>query len=395
MLKQTFKMAWESVRSNKLRSFLTMLGIIIGVMAITVLISLVNSATDSITDQIESLGTNMLVANVLNDNGKPLNTNDIKEIPDICDNISETAPAISLTVPGSFGTNDVMFSVTGTTPEYGRICGIDIKYGRFLRQADVTNRSAVIIIDETAAEKLYGSITEAVGQHLNLNGQEFLVVGVQLEDEASKVSMQAMMGQSGAYIPYSLAASMANAESVTMFYAAPESDDVIDNAEVSLSQYLEKRFRDEDGFIVINQSTVINLMDSIMDTMTTVLACIAGISLLVGGIGIMNIMLVSVTERTREIGIRKAIGASRSGILTQFLIEALMISLIGGVIGLALSWIILEIMGSFAGDAITIRMSVSVIILAFMFSLAIGVIFGIYPANKASKLHPIDALRHE
>jgi putative ABC transport system permease protein len=388
MVPQVLKMAWNAISSNKMRSFLTMLGIIIGVIAVVVLVSLVTGASDSITGEIEALGTNILSVNIRDDNGHPLDLSDLKQFQNESE-IGLTAPSFSFGSEAKYKTEKYSVDVVGTTAAYGVIRGLNIKYGRFLKTADINNSSSVAVIGYDTAQELFGRV-EVVGESLSVKGQSFLIVGV-LDESDSMIANE----DSSVFIPFTIASRMAKRPNVTSFVASAATDD-IDAAEEKLDRMLLQRFRqDEDAFILINQSTLMDTMNSVTGTLSLLLGGIAAISLLVGGIGIMNIMLVSVTERTREIGIRKAIGATRGNILMQFLIEALMLSLIGGLIGLLISCGILEIISSVAGETMSFSMSTGIIALALGFSLAIGVAFGLYPANKASKLHPVEALRYE
>jgi len=393
MIKQTFQMAWSAIASNKMRSFLTMLGIIIGVIAIVVLVSLVDGATSSITDEISEVSSNTLAVTVSEDKGHPLTLSDIQQLEQQEELFGQIAPLG--TTAGTIKKDSIneTAQVNGTTAAYADINNLKLENGRFLKTADVENGSSVAVLNANASHKLFGTMN-SVGNQFSLDGQSFLVVGV-LED--SEDIATAIMGDNPTlYIPYTVEARMANQPYVTSFSVAPSDNDSIEEAEHALNQYMLQRFRgDEDAFSVLNQSVFLDTIDTVTSTMTLLLGGIAAISLIVGGIGIMNIMLVSVTERTREIGIRKAIGANRSGILVQFLIEALILCLIGCGIGLIGSWALLELIGVIAGEMLTVDMSIGVVGLAVGFSLAIGLIFGINPANKASKLQPIQALRYE
>ncbi|OQB24581.1 MAG: Macrolide export ATP-binding/permease protein MacB [Firmicutes bacterium ADurb.Bin182] len=385
---QVLKMAWSAIASNKMRSFLTMLGIIIGVIAVVVLVSLVTGASDSITGEIQALGTNLLSVRVLDDNGHPVTLSDLKRFGKE-NEIGLIAPSLSFGATVKHRSETYEADAVGTTGQYDDIRGIKVKHGRFLKAADINNNSSVVVIGHEIAEELYGK-SETVGETLSIGGRSFLIVGV-LEESGSMISND----DQTVYLPYTVASRMVKRPNITAFVASPATDD-IDSAEEKLNQLLMRQFRqDEDSFILINQSALMDTMNSVTGTLKLLLGGIAAISLMVGGIGIMNIMLVSVTERTREIGIRKAIGATRGNILMQFLVEALMVSLIGGVIGLMISWGILEVISSVAGEKVSFSMSPQVIGLALGFSLMIGVAFGLYPANKASKLHPVEALRYE
>ena len=392
MIIQSIKMALEAITSSKIRSFLTMLGIIIGVIALVVLVSLVNSASTSITDQVSSLGSNMLTVSISDDRGNPLTMHDLKNIEGH-EEIAAVAPLGQLSATAKHGRNDATAVVYGTTPVYAQIQSLQIEYGRFLKTPDVENNSYVVVLSQDAAIELYGK-AGAVGETLQLGGRSFLVVGVLAEDTSM---MAGMMGGLSVYVPFTVTARMSNTGSaITTFYAAASDTSSLTAAENALHTMMMGRLRqDEDAFSITNMSSLMDAMNNITGMLSLLLGGIAAISLLVGGIGIMNIMLVSVTERTREIGIRKAIGANRSSIMAQFLIEALIISLVGCIIGIIFSWGILEIVSLIAGDLITFGISANVVVIAVLFSLAIGVLFGIYPANKAAKKHPIEALRYE
>ena len=393
MFFQSVKMAWKSIASNKMRSFLTMLGIIIGVISLVVLVSLVSGATTSVTDEINSLGSNLLTVSISDNKGKPMKLSDVNALMDE-EQIDLAAPAATLNVTGKYGSESDAVMVTGTTAAYSQIQGLEIRYGRFLKTTDVDNVNYVAVVNETLAEELIG-YTTCVGEKIHLNGMTFTIIGVLDEENSSSLTSQAG-DQLMAYIPYTTAIRVSNSVSteVTSFYVAAADENSMDKAETMLKTQLMSRFNeDEDAFTITNRSEIMDALSSVTGTLSLLLGGIAAISLLVGGIGIMNIMLVSVTERTREIGIRKAIGAGRGNIMIQFLVEALTISLIGCVIGIVCSWAILMAV-NVIGD-VSYGLNATVVAVSILFSLGIGVIFGMYPANKAASMLPIDALRFE
>jgi len=392
MIFQSLKMAWEAIAGNKMRSFLTMLGIIIGVIALVVLVSLVTSASTSITDQVSSLGNNMLTISIRDNRGNPLTMEELHNFTEH-EEIAAIAPLGQMSATAKHGYNDETVAIYGTTPVYSDIQGLEIEYGRFIKTPDVDNSSYVVVLSRDAASELYGR-ADVVGEPLLLDGRTFTVVGVLAEDTSM---MAAMMNNLTVYVPFTVTARMSDAGSyVNTFYVAAADAESLDAAENVMFEIMMARFKqDDNAFSISNMSALMDAMSSITDMLSLLLGGIAAISLLVGGIGIMNIMLVSVTERTREIGIRKAIGASRGSIMSQFLIEALVISFIGCVIGIVFSWVIMQAVSLIAGDLINFSISVDVVAIAVAFSLAIGVLFGIYPANKAAAKHPIEALRYE
>ena len=407
MIFQSMKMAWHAVVSNKLRSFLTMLGIIIGVVALIVLVSIANGATSSVTDQISSMGSSYLTVTITDDKGNPLR---LKELSDFCEpeEVDEVAPVSWTSVTAKTSYSNGTMTLTGTTGSYADIQGLELFSGRFLKQTDIDNNSYVVVITKDTATELLGRV-DAVGESIKLNGKSFLVVGV-LSDSTSLTQGAAVTSSSDSddsdsssssvqlegYIPFSTMTRLAdNVLDVTMFYASGTDEDSLEPAENARTELLMERFgEDEDAFSIVDQSEIMEAMSSVTNTMSLMIGGIAAISLLVGGIGIMNIMLVSVTERTREIGIRKAIGAGRETIMLQFLIEALLVSLMGCLAGIGLSWVILNVAAVVMKNSMSFTMDMKVVWLSVAFSVLIGVLFGLYPANKAASKKPIDALRY-
>ncbi len=388
MIIESFRMAFSSVWSNKMRSFLTMLGIIIGIMAVVVLVSIVSSATSSVTESLQTLGADKLSVSITSSRYQPLTLSDINALPEEYESISLSAPTITQSATVKAGDISTSSSIIGTTSSYADVNSLSVQSGRFLKSPDIENNSAVAVVGTDVADDLFGR-TDIVGETISVDGRSFLVIGM-LEDAG-----ESLMGSenSNVIIPYTTAQRMFYVSGVTSFTITAQSSELVDQAETDLTSSLMAHFKDEDAFSIMNQSSILESMDSITNTMSLMFGGIAGISLLVGGIGIMNIMLVSVAERTREIGIRKAIGAGRKRILLQFLIESLVVSTIGGLIGLAASWGLLAVLSAALGTSYA--MSGNIAILAVAFSMAIGIIFGINPANKAAKMPPIEALRTE
>ena len=393
MLWQSVKMALNAVATNKMRSFLTMLGIIIGVIALVVLVSIVSSATTSITDEVNSIGNDMLTVSISDDTENPLRLSDMSEFQED-DSISLVAPYTQSSATAKYNYDDVSTGVYGITAAYYDVQGLELQSGRFIKTTDVDNSTYIAVLSYDAAEDIFGSTMNALGETFSLNGMPFRVVGILAEDDSM---MSSIMSTATVYIPDSTAARVfGTSTGITSFYVSATDENSIDAAEEAVTELLMNRLKqDEDAFTVTSMSVIADTMSSITGTLSLVLGGIAAISLLVGGIGIMNIMLVSVTERTREIGIRKAIGASTSSILWQFLVESLVLSLMGCLIGVALSWGIIEIVSAVAGDTASYTISGGVVAIAVIFSVGIGVLFGIYPARKAANKNPIEALRFD
>ena len=391
----SFKMALRSISSNKMRAALTMLGIIIGVMALVVLVSLVNGATSSVTDAVSDLGTSMLTVSISDDKGMPLDLDTVNSYMEE-DGIGLVAPYISssVTTKGDEASGDV--TVYGATPAFYDVQGMQLAMGRFLKTSDVENHTYVCVINETAATELIGYV-DCVDQAISLDGVEYTIVGVLSDNEDSLTSMMTS-GSLAVYLPYTslLRLSDSLTSEVTSFYVSAPENGTMEMVEAAMTDILMERFEDDDeAFTVSSQSVLEDTMSSITSILTILLGGIAAISLVVGGIGIMNIMLVTVTERTREIGIRKAIGASRGTILSQFLMEAVVLCMLGCCLGIFLSWAILQTVTTVVSSLnMTFSLDGGVVLIAVVFCFVIGVVFGLYPANKAAKMKPIDALHY-
>ena len=393
---QSIIMALRSIRSNKMRAVLTMLGIIIGVMALVVLVSLINGTTNSVTSAVSDLGSSMITVSVSDDKGSSITLDTLRTWQEEEPELGDMAPYQVDTLVGQRGGESGSVTVYGTTPAYYEIQGMQLAMGRFLKQTDVDNESYVCVLNETAAEELVGYI-DCVGQTITLDNVTFTVVGI-LEDDEDSLTSILTSGTYIAYIPYTTLVRVSDtaAREITSFYLAAPEGQTLETAEAAMDAILFERFEeDEDAYSVSSQNMLEEAMDDITSTMSILLGGIAGISLVVGGIGIMNIMLVTVTERTREIGIRKAIGASRGTILTQFLVEAVVLCMMGCGLGIFLSWGILQILSTVvASTGLVFTLDPGVVMLSVVFCFLIGVIFGLYPANKAAKMKPIDALHY-
>lgn len=385
-IKSVTKMAFQSILSNKMRTFLTMLGIIIGVFAVVVLISIGQGATSGVTESISSMGSNIISVNVFG-RRESINYRDVSAFEKL-EGVKSVTPVYTTnaTVKYDLETTDV--GITGGNENYMSINNYEIGSGREINPVDVDYRNKVAVIGLTTAEDLFGR-DNPINKEISINGEKYTVVGV-LKDKGSSIA-----GDSNeiVIVPVTSLMRQYNTNAINSITVQANSAEESVSAKENIENFLLDYFEDEDSYRVFSQDEMLETISEVTGMLTAMLGGIAGISLLVGGIGIMNIMLVTVTERTREIGIRKAIGAGRANILIQFLIESSVMSGVGGIIGagsgVAASYAVSNMMG------ISYTINVPVILGAFVFSLAVGVFFGLYPANKASKLKPVDALRYE
>ncbi len=382
-------MAMKNLRSNKVRSFLTMLGIIIGVGAVITMVSLGEGAKNQITQKIAEMGSNLIVVSPGRNSADSINNNTIDLIRESSEYLETIAPAARGERLAEAGGQAMSTAVIGCTPEYASLRNYKVAYGQFFDDEEVTARHRVAVIGSYVASELFPGINP-IGSELKVGGVRVEIIGVLAEK-----------GQSG----------FGNADNMVFMPLTTAQDRLFGNRNLSeisiqvadaayvetaceqVEQALLKELEDADKFNVNNMAEVLSAAEDMTGIMTMLLAGIAGVSLLVGGIGIMNIMLVSVTERIREIGIRKAIGAQPEEILILFLIEAVTLSLAGGLVGILWGGALALVLGKLIGWAITV--SLSAVLVAFVFSVLVGLFFGVYPAYKASNLNPIEALRHE
>ncbi len=391
---QAFKMAMKSIAGNKMRAALTMLGIIIGVMTLVVLVSLVSGTTGMITDTIASLGNDLLTVNVIQKS--PEIDLDLLQKWAQDDAVGAVTAASQTSLTGKYQGSSTSMTVYGTTPEYYSAQGLELILGRYLKNADIRNESYVCVISEGAAEKLIG-YSDCLGHEISIGGIRFTVVGILADDEDSLTAVFTG-GSAVAYIPYTTLPKITEGvnKAVTTFYVSAAAGYELDSAQKVIEDRLLEHFDgNDDAYNAASMAIIEEAMGDVNAVLELLLGGIAAISLVVGGIGIMNIMLVTVTERTREIGIRKAIGASRGRILLQFLMEAVVMSLLGCAIGIFLSWALLQILSTvLSGAGLVFTLDPGVVTTSVVFCVVIGLIFGLYPANKAAKMPPIEALRY-
>ncbi len=388
---QSLKMALASIVGNKARSFLTMLGIIIGVASVIILTGIGEGSTKAITDQLASMGTNLITVSMNRRMGgtRSIDIDDVVEFSEENEDlVSSVSPYLSSSVTVKSGGNNCVSMLDGVDSSYETIRNVELLSGRFISATEVDNRSNVAIVGTYIREELFGGM-DPVGETLKINGKIFTIIGMYDEVGDSTETSQ----DNKVTIPYTNASRLIKNKYISTFYVSAASDETVEDAVEALEMFMTKKLGTDDGFSVSSQKEMLETMNEMTSVMTNMLAGIAAISLLVGGIGIMNIMLVSVSERTREIGIRKAIGAKTSDILLQFLIESTVVSCMGGIIGI--------LFGIGAGGGVGKLLGIdfvtksSMVVLSFMFAIAVGVFFGLYPAQKAAKLNPIEALRSE
>ncbi len=413
MIFQNIKMALISIKSAKMRSFLTMLGIIIGVFAVLLMIGIGDGVKSQVSGQVSSLGANLLVVysgkigsdstakngqqqkssgggfNIASTIGSStLTQNDVTSI-EATPHIINTAPyniISSVVTYGQLSTSSPF--IVGTTSNYDDITQIKYSAGGFFTPQDNDARNNVVVLGEDTKHNLFGE-TDAIGKQITIRGQKFSVLGVTKKSDGGTsfgASADDMI-----YMPINTANKITGLNQVFRIITQVDSPENISNAQEAINKTLKSNHGGQEDFSVLTQEDLLSTFNTILDLLTTFIVAIASISLLVGGIGIMNIMLVTVSERTREIGIRKAIGATSSNILGQFLIEAMILSIMGGLCGLALSYLAGLLVSKFAG--ITPVFSLKALVLAVGVSLFVGVIFGVAPAIKAARKHPIQALK--
>lgn len=389
---KTLGLAFSSIRSNKMRSFLTMLGIIIGVAAVIILVSIMDGVTGQVSDIFEGFGMNNIAVSITSRGStRFVEPEKLYELVDQNPNLyAYCSPKVttSANIKSPNSSDSSYATVTGVDETYDEIDDLVTSQGRFLQYIDVDKMLKVCVIGTYYEKEYYGS-GKALNQTIKINGEPYVVVGV-LEQQADSSEGSA---DQCVYIPYTSASKMSGNKFIGNYTVTMKDADNIEMAKAVLENKLTEILGSSDYFRLTATQEILDEMNNIMDTLKGALVLIAGISLLVGGIGIMNIMLVSVTERTKEIGIRKSLGAKKKHIMQQFVIEAGTVSGLGGVIGILLGSIFAYVIGSIMG--ILVVPSLVAIIIAFTVSVGIGIIFGFLPAKNAANLNPIDALRFE
>jgi len=406
-LAQAIREALESLACNKMRSILTILGIVIGVGAVIAMLAVGVGAQDTITGSISGIGSNLLFIFRGNQTTEvsriePLTLADAQALLDQfqAPSVNKVAPVVNADVKGIYAGESTSTSLVGVTPSYADVRNYAVTEGEFITQEQYLGNASVVLIGPDVADKLFNRRDGLVGETVRIQGQPFRITGVLESKGGSTFGSQ----DNVVMIPLSTAQARITrrgSDRVDMILVNVLEANQMQQATDEVAQILRSRHRTkigEDDFTIFSQQDFVSTAKTITGVLTIFLGGVAGISLLVGGIGIMNIMLVSVTERTREIGLRKALGARKKDILIQFLTESSMLSLFGGVIGIGLGWLIAFVVGRIAaasGTPFTPKVGIDAVLLATIFSTAVGLFFGLYPANRAANLEPVEALRYE
>ena len=399
MILETFRQALQNVWSNKLRTFLTMLGIIIGVMAVIVIVGLGNGMMEKMKESFAELGTNTITVSVWSQGARSVSVDEMYEIvdkhPDLLEN---TSPQIDFNGTVRVGTKDYrQTNVMGVNEEYSQFKSYTIAQGRGLQYMDIKDNKQVCVIGAYLNRVAYGG--NAVGQTLKIGANKFRIVGV-LDAKVSDLNGQMGSGDDVVLLPYSTVLRLSQQSTVSQYLVIMKDENQAAQCKAVLDNALMDIFKSDDSFYVYSMIEWLEQQKALINMVVIILTAIASISLLVGGIGIMNIMLVSVTERTREIGIRKAMGAKERVILAQFVTEAATTSALGGVLGIVLGYMISgvanQVLPMFLdGESIAVAPSVDAALVAFAISVGIGILFGYLPARRAARLNPIEALRYD
>ncbi|AIG25187.1 FtsX-like permease family protein [Brevibacillus laterosporus] len=399
---EAMRVSLRSVTANKLRSFLTMLGIMIGVSAVIAMVAIGEGAKASVANQINGLGSNLLIisAGQARQGGISLGAGSLSlSLEDAAalqqkDSIADVTPAVSTRAQLVYQNSNYLSSLEGTTEAFPQVRNVSLQEGRFFTSFEVSEQANVAVIGPEIVTNLFANSNESpIGKTIEINRIPFTVVGILKSQGSSGMTNN----DDKVMIPITTAMERLGQSSIRTIYASATSADEMFQAQFDIQQTLRSQHKlmpsQENDFTISSQSDILETAQSVTSVMTTLLSGIAAISLVVGGIGIMNIMLVSVTERTREIGIRKAIGATKTAIMQQFLIESVTLSILGGFIGIVLgvgaAWVVNKLGG------VEIAITITPMLYAFLSSLLVGVVFGVYPAKKAAEMKPIDALRYE
>lgn len=399
MILETFRQALQNVWSNKLRTFLTMLGIIIGVMAVIVIVGLGNGMMEKMKESFAELGTNTITVSVWSQGARSVSVDEMYKIvdkhPDLLEN---TSPQVDFNGTVRVGTKDYrQTNVMGVNEEYSQFKSYTIAQGRGLQYMDIKDNKQVCVIGAYLNRVAYGG--NAVGQTLKIGANKFRIVGV-LDAKVSDLNGQMGSGDDVVLLPYSTVLRLSQQSTVSQYLVIMKDENQAAQCKAVLDNALMDIFKSDDSFYVYSMIEWLEQQKALINMVVIILTAIASISLLVGGIGIMNIMLVSVTERTREIGIRKAMGAKERVILAQFVTEAATTSALGGVLGIVLGYMISgvanQVLPMFLdGESIAVAPSVDAALVAFAISVGIGILFGYLPARRAARLNPIEALRYD
>ena len=399
MLSETFRQALKNIASNKFRTLLTMLGIIIGIMAVMIIVGLGDGMTQSIRDSFSSMGTNTLTVSVPGFGSRTVDVDEMYALAgENTDLFEGVSPVVNLTGSVKVGSATLdQTSASGVSEDYLEMSGYTVSKGRGLQYLDMDDNKKVCVVGAYIERVGYGG--NALGQTIKVGADQYTIVGV-LEARVSDLSSQEGSDDDVVFVPYTTALRAAMSRTANSYTFTLVDESMAAEGKAVIEQTLTELFHSSDGFMVMSMSEMLDTMTSMVNMVIMVLTVIAGISLLVGGIGIMNIMMVSVTERTREIGIRKALGAKERYILALFVIEASMTSALGGVIGIVLGYLVSaaanQVLPLLLTDMdLTISPSPSSVAVAFGISAGIGILFGYLPAKRAARLNPIDALRYD